>query len=187
MTHSSLGTHGATSEVDVDADFQIQMMASYYIVATLATIYLMMISLDSIAALKAYKPWKKFHSLFEQTLNSLLDTSLLFAISMLLACIYRFSSAARNPDGEDNTFIYSLVNAVTMSMFSVFPPLILQLKARRLRRRGIRAILWFLVIAFVITVTILYYRWRGPREISSFFDDKSRQENQINRHIDQSV
>lgn len=51
--------------------------------------------------------------------------SLLFAVSTLLACIYRFSLAARHPNGEDNTFIYSFVNAGTVSMFSVFPPLIL--------------------------------------------------------------
>lgn len=144
-----------------------------------------MIALDSFTVLKAYKPWRRSHSWFEQTLNTFLDASLLFSVSMLLAAIYRFSSAARHPDGDDNTFIYSLINAVTASMFSVFPPLILQLKSRKLRRRGIRSILWFLVIAFVITMTILYYRWRGPGAISRFFDDEAHLDNQIDRHIRQ--
>ncbi|KAH8753566.1 hypothetical protein F5883DRAFT_191208 [Diaporthe sp. PMI_573] len=151
----------------------IGMMASYYLVALLATIYTTVISLESLAVLKAYKPWRKFHSWFEQTINSFLDASLLFSISLLLASIYRFSAAARHPDDADNTFIYSLINAMTVSMFSVFPPLLLQFAARNLRRRGIRAICWFVVITFVITMTILYYRWRGPSIVSQFPDEES--------------
>lgn len=163
------------------------MMASYYLIALLTTVYTIVISLNSIVALKTYKPWRRFHGWFEQTLNTFLDASLLFSASMLLASIYRFSSAARDPGNGDNTFIYSLVNAVTVSMFSVFPPLILQLTARRLRRRGIRSILWFLVIAFVITMSILYYRWRGPGGIAEFFDDDTYLGTQAVRHVQQIV
>lgn len=163
------------------------MMASYYLVAFLATIYPIVIFLNSFAPFKAHKPWKTFHSWFEQTLNAFLDASLLFSISLLLAAIYRFSSASRNPNGEENTFIYSLINAVTVSMFAVFPPLILQSTARNLRRRGIRAILWFFVIVFVITVTILYYKWRGPDAILHFFNNESHLDDQINRHPGKAV
>lgn len=162
-------------------------MASYYLVAFLATIYPIVIVLNSFAPFKARKPWITFHSWFEQTLNAFLDASLLFSISLLLAAIYRFSSASRNPDGEENTFIYSLINAVTVSMFAVFPPLILQSTARNLRRRGIRAMLWFFVIAFVITVTILYYRWRGPDAILHFFNNESHLDEQIDRHPGKAV
>lgn len=161
------------------------MMASYYLIAVLTTVYTIVISLNSIMALKTCKPWRGFHGWFEQTLNTFLDASLLFSASMLLASIYRFSSAARDPENGDNTFLYSLVNAVTVSMFSIFPPLILQLTARRLRRRGIRSILWFLVIAFVITMTILYYRWRGPGVISGFFDNDTYLGTQASRHVQQ--
>lgn len=161
------------------------MMASYYLIALLTTIYTTVIIMNSTTALRTYKHWTKFHGWFEQTLNTYLDASLLFSASMLLASIYRFSSAARDPENGDNTFIYSLVNAVTVSMFSVFPPLVLQLTARRLRRRGIRSILWFLVIAFVITMTILYYRWRGPDGISGFFDNDAYLGTQATRHVQQ--
>lgn len=173
--------------LESDANCRNQMMASYFLVAILATTYFVVISLHSIKALNANKLWQKFHSVFEQTLNTFLDSSLIFSISMLLAAIYRFASAAQRPDGEDNTFVYYLVNTVTMSIFSVFPPMILQFTARRLRRRGIRAFLWFLVITFVITVTILYYRWRGPRAITRFFTDETRLNNLINFHIGQTL
>lgn len=162
-------------------------MASYYLIAFLATVYPVVIGLNSFPRFKASQSWKTFHSWFEQTLNAFLDASLLFSISMLLAAIYRFSSASRNPDGDDNTFIYSLINAVTVSMFSVFPPLMLQFTARNLRRRGIRALLWFLVIAFTISMTILYYIWRGPDAILSFFKDETHQNEQINRHLGKAV
>lgn len=173
--------------LESNADCRNQMMASYFIVAILATIYFVVISLNCMSALNANKLWQKFHGVFEQTLNTFLDSSLLFSISMLLAAIYRFASAARRPDGEDNTFVYYLINTVTISMFSVFPPLILQFTARRLRRRGIRAFLWFLVIAFVITITILYYRWRGPRAITRIFTDQARLKTLIDLHIGQSM
>lgn len=159
------------------------MMASYYLIAFLATLYPVVIGLNSLAPFRTRKLWKTFHSWFEQTINGFLDASLLFSISMLLACIYRFSSASRNPDGEDNTFVYSLINAVTVSMFTVFPPLMLQLTAHDLRRRGIRAVLWFLVIAFVITTTILYYKWRGPDPMLYFFQNEKHLNDQINRHL----
>lgn len=164
-----------------------QMMVSYYLVAFLATLYPIVISLDSVVPFKASKVWRRVHSWFEQTLNTFLDASLLFSISMLLAAIYRFSSAYRHPNGEDNTFIYSLINAVTVSMFSVFPPLILQSTAPELRRRILRAILWFLVIAFVITLTILYYIWRGPNPIIDFFLDGHHLDDQVNRHVGQYI
>lgn len=132
-------------------------MVSYYLVATLATLYVFVISLNSIKHLRAYKLWERLHGLFEKTLNLFLDASLLFSISMLLASIYRFTSAFKNPDNAHNTFIYSLYNAVIISIFTVFPPLMIQFPERKLRRGGIRAILWFLVIAFVITLTVLFY------------------------------
>lgn len=50
-------------------------------------------------------------------------------------------------------------------MFSAFPPLMLQFPARKVvRRQRIRAILWFLVIAFVITLTTFYYQIFGSKD-----------------------
>lgn len=173
------------------------MMISYYLVATLATLYAAVISLDSIATFvkerynprqkfhrlidqtpksiaafkNKYKPWHTLHSLFEQTLHTFLETSLLFSVSMLLAAIYRFISASEDPTREDNTFIYSQINVATVSIFSVFPPLVLHFSARRLRRERIRAILWFLVIAFMAILTVLYYKWRKNHPIYKYFED----------------
>lgn len=156
-------------------------MVSYYLLACMAIFYVSVMSLGR-EALHAWKPWTILHSLIQQTLNSFLDSALVFSTAMLLASIYRFASTDLNPDGEDNTFIYSLINAITMSMFSVFPPLILQLAARGLRRRRIRVILWFFVIGFTITLIVLFYEWRGPHRISKYFLDEDHTENQMTRH-----
>ncbi|KAG6358269.1 hypothetical protein INS49_014153 [Diaporthe citri] len=191
-TAADTAVHGCKREMcgflplEGDPDLAgIGMMASYYLIALLTTFYTIVISLNSIITLETYKHWKRFHGWFEQTLNTFLDASLLSSASMLLASIYRFSSAVRDPENGDNAFFYSLVNAVTVSMFSIFPPLTLQLTARRLRRRGIRSILWFLVIAFVITMTVLYYRWRGPGGISGFFENDTYLSTQATRHVQQ--
>lgn len=146
-------------------------MVSYYLVATLATLYVIIINLGSIDALKDHKHWKRLHSLFEGTLNAFLDASLLFSISMLLAAIYRFASDLKHPDHNENTFFYSLLNSLTLSMFSIFPPLVLHLMARGLRRKVTRAILWFLIIVFITALTFLYYKWRGTHSLSRFFDN----------------
>lgn len=145
----------------------------------------MVISLNSVKALQEYHTWTKVHTIFEKTLSLFLDTSLLFSISMLLAAIYRFSSAFQHPSREENTFMYSQLNAVTISLFSVLPPLLLQLLERRLRRKIIRAMLWFLVISFVTTLTILYQQWRGHDPISKNFADHIL--NMITEHAAQAV
>lgn len=160
------------------------MMVSYYLVATLATLYVIVLSLNSIKALQEYHPWTRVHTVFEKTLNTFLETSLLFSISMLLAAIYRFSSAFQHPGHDENTFMYSQLNAVTVSMFSVFPPVLLQFPERRLRRKRIRVILWFLVISFVTTLTVLYHQWRGYGPISKHFMDHLPE--MIRQHPDQA-
>lgn len=147
-------------------------MVSYYLVATLATLYVIVISLNSVKALQQCHPWTKVNTIFDETMNLFLDTSLLFSISMLLAAIYRLSSAFQHPGQDENTFMYSQLNAVTLSMFSVLPPLLLQFPERRLRRKHIRAILWFLVISLVTTLTVLYHQWRGYGPISKHFDNQ---------------
>lgn len=158
--------------VNSNTNGENQMMVSYYLVATLATLYVIILSLHSIKALREYDRWNKVHTIFEKTLNSFLETSLLFSISMLLAAIYRLSSAFQKPSGDENTFMYSQLNAITVSMFSVLPPLLLQFPGRRLRRKHIRAILWFLVISLATTMTVLYHQWRGYGPISKHFDNQ---------------
>jgi len=163
-------------------------MVSYYLVATLTTLYVIIINLGSINALKDHKHWKRLHNLFEGTLNVFLDASLLFSISMLLAAIYRFASDLMHPDHDENTFFYSMLNSLTLSMFSIFPPLILHLMAQGLRRKGTRAILWFLIIVFVTALTVLYYKWRGPHSLSKFFDNGGHTFELFNNdHYDQAL
>lgn len=135
------------------------MMISYYLVAALATVYVIIISLNSIKVLEECSLWRKLYKLFEQTKNLFLDASLLFSISVLLAAIYRFVSASQHPDRKDNTFLYSLVDAIIIPIFSVFPPLMLQFPARKERRNGIRAMLWFLVIGFATTLIVLSFTY----------------------------
>lgn len=144
-------------------------MATYYLVALLATLYPIVIGLTAFEFFKKRAAWQKIDGWFRQTLNSLLDASLLFSISMLLAAIYRFASALQNPNGDDNTFFYSLLNAATTALFLVFPPLILQLTAHDLRRKGVRILLWLLVVALVTTLTTLYYIWRGPARLGEYY------------------
>lgn len=173
-----------------------QMMISYYLVATLATLYVFFFSLNSINLFNECKPPKALRGLIEQTLslflneqmlNLFLDTSLLFSISMLLAAVYRFTSAFTHPDGSDNTFFYSRINAVTISLFSVFPPLMLQFPARKKQRKRIRAVLWFLVILFIIALTVLYYKWRGNSPLSKYFENDSNVDYELSHQWDQSL
>lgn len=164
------------------------MMISYYFVAALATLYVIIFSLDNINALNKYSAWKKLCHWFEQKLDKFLNTSLLFSISMLLAAIYRFISYLRHPNGVDeNTFFYSLTNAITVSIFTVFPPLILDIPERTQSKKVMRAILWFLVIILAMSVTGLYYKWRGPHPISEYFDNYAHQEDVFYDHWRQGV
>lgn len=102
--------------MNYNTDCVNQMMVSYYLIAALATLYVIVLSLDSIKplrppkalkALKEYKPWRKLNDLCKQSLNTILDASLLFSISMLLAAIYRFISAIRDPTATTLSSILS--------------------------------------------------------------------------------
>lgn len=161
-------------------------MISYYFIAALATLYVIVFSLDRISALNS--PWKRIRALLRNKLNLFLDTSLLFSIAMLLAAVYRFISHLRHPDGVDeNTFFYSLTNAITISIFTVFPPLILQFTERKQPPKVIRSILWFLVIILAMAITGLYYKWRGLHPISKYFDNNNNWRKVLNDHWKQAL
>lgn len=150
------------------------MMATYYLVALLATIYPIAICLSSLKALRHHPHWRTIDSWFCETLHFLLDASLLFSISLLIAAIYRCASAREDPSDEDNTFFYSLLNAVTTSLMMVFPPLVLQLTATHmgLRRKGVRVVLWGVLIALLGTVSVLYYKWRGMDRMGEYLSQR---------------
>lgn len=97
---------------------------------------------------------------FRETISSFLDASLIFAVAILVAAIYRFTSAFRDSDQLDNAFPPSLWNAIIVALLSVFPPLILQCTSSdSLRRKGLRVLLWFLVVVFTITSNVLFFIW----------------------------
>lgn len=81
-------------------------------------------------------------------------------MAVLVATTYRFSSAFKDSDQLDNAFSLSLWNAIIVALLSVFPALILQCTSgNTLRRKGLRLILWILVVFFTITSSILFFIW----------------------------
>lgn len=80
----------------------------------------------------------------------------MFAISVNIAAMTRWLAPLVHPN--DSHAFYGLLNSVFMSSFVVFPALALQSLTPGLapHRRGIRLLLWTLVVLFVAVVEALY-------------------------------
>lgn len=91
---------------------------------------------------------------FQESINTFLDASLIFAASMLGAALVRYASVIRTPTEKHSA--YELLGSVFMSAFSIFPALMLQAVTDGPRTHFIRHFLWFAVISFTIVVDVLY-------------------------------
>lgn len=137
----------------------VGVMVVYYLAAAFATMYFVLLAADQFEPFQAFehhhRRWNWVVGAFHETVNSFLDTGLIFCIAMLISGVYRHGSARLHPDKSHS--IYQLTNATYIGIFSIFPPLLLQIIAPNKRRRRIRATLWFLVIVMAVVMIALYF------------------------------
>lgn len=134
------------------------MMFTYYLIATLSTVYALILGSAAVGLFNKSSQQAKIVGWFRETISAFLDASLIFAVALLVAATYRFSSALKNPDQLENAFSPSLWNAIIVALLSVFPPLVLQCTSGdTLRRKDLRLLLWSLVAVFAITSSVLFF------------------------------
>ncbi|EFX04956.1 c6 zinc finger domain containing protein [Grosmannia clavigera kw1407] len=143
-----------------DADLAgIGMMFVYYLAAALATAYFVLLGADRLEPFKKtaclHGLWSHFIAAFDKSTDSFLDAALLFCISIQIAGTYRHTSARIHPDKTHS--LYWLTNATYMSLFTIFPPLMLQIASRDLKHKRVRLLFWLVVIAFTVTNIAMYY------------------------------
>ena len=99
-------------------------------------------------------------SAFRDSVGSFLDAALIFTASMLVSAVARYTSFIRHRNAGDldpnNFSLYQLIGAVAMSVYCVFPCLVLQTVAGDLRFRWLRLFLWTVVFALTIVVEVQY-------------------------------
>ena len=89
---------------------------------------------------------------FQESVNTFLDASLIFAAAMLGAAVVRHASFIRGTPYPS----YGMMGSVFMSAFSIFPAMILQAVADGPRKHWVRHLLWFTVIVSTIAADVLY-------------------------------
>lgn len=102
----------------------------------------------------------KVMSAFSDTVGTFLDAALLFAASILISAVLRYGLFVRymnagNIDPDDFSS-YRLVAAIAMSVYCVFPCIVLQTVAGDLRLRWLRLSLWTIVVTLTIAAQVLY-------------------------------
>lgn len=136
------------------------MMFTYYLIATMSTVYPLIFALHTLRLFTGSSRLARIADWFRETISGFLDASLIFAMAVVIAAMYRFVSAFRDPDQLDNAFAPSRWNAIIVALFSVFPPLILQCTSGdTLRRKGLRRLLWCLVVVFTAASSVLFFVW----------------------------
>lgn len=150
------------------------MMFTYYLIATMSTAYPLSLGSAAVGLFSKSSRQARIVGWFRETISGFLDASLIFAVALLVAATYRFSSALMDPDQLDNAFSPSLWNAIMVTLLSVSPPLILQCTSGdALRRKGLRILLWSLVAVFTITSSSLFFFWYRSLKLSGLPTDTS--------------
>lgn len=150
------------------------MMFTYYLMATMATVYPLILGSAAVGLFSKGSRQARIVGWFRETISGFLDASLIFAVALLVAATYRFSSALMDPEQLDNAFSPSRWNAIIVALLSVSPPLILQCTSGdALRRKGLRLLLWFLVVVFAITSSSLFFSWYRSLKLSGLPTDTS--------------
>ncbi|CAK7242544.1 MAG: hypothetical protein STHCBS139747_004039 [Sporothrix thermara] len=143
-----------------DADLAgVGVMVVYFLAAGLVTLYFALLAADKWEPFRDlerhHRRWKFFVGAFQETVGSFIDTGLLFAITTLVSGVYRHTSSRLHPDKTHS--IYQLTNATYIGVFSIFPPLLLQIITPTKRRRRIRVALWLLTIVLGVALIALYF------------------------------
>lgn len=135
-------------------------MFTYYLIATMSTVYPLIIGSAALGLFTKSSRQARIVGWFRETISGFLDASLIFAVAILVAAMYRFSSALRNSNQLDNAFSPLLWDAILVALLSVCPPLILRCTSGdTLRRKGLRLLMWSLVVVVTITTSILFFCW----------------------------
>ncbi|CAK7216381.1 hypothetical protein SCUCBS95973_002793 [Sporothrix curviconia] len=135
------------------------VMVVYYLAAVFVTLYFVLLAADKWEPFRNmehhHRRWKFLLGAFHETVNSFIDTGLIFSIAMLVAGVYRHGSTRLHPDKSHS--IYQLTNATYVGIFTIFPPVLLQIITPTKRRRRIRATLWFIAIHLAVALIALYF------------------------------
>ncbi|KAI0023393.1 hypothetical protein F4780DRAFT_78765 [Xylariomycetidae sp. FL0641] len=138
--------------------FGIGILVSYYILASLATLYFFVLAADRHWQLKTRKfsgfKLARLLSAFEESTTTFLQATLIFSIGQLSAAAFNFLNIRRNPDNEYT--IYGVGGGVLVSTFSIFPPLILQTVSGGIRGQWFQLAMWLAVIVLALDVEIRY-------------------------------
>ncbi|ORY59990.1 uncharacterized protein BCR38DRAFT_443533 [Pseudomassariella vexata] len=142
--------------LDVKGDADVTgtgMMGSYYTLAILSTIYFTVITMNQFGFVY-WLPGRTIAA-FTGSVETFLDSALVFAVSMAASTIFRYA-ALDHVANEDDLSSYRLIGSIFMCLFAVFPCLALQTVAEGLRDRTLRHALWFTLVALNITAGIKY-------------------------------
>jgi hypothetical protein len=153
----------------------IGMMVTYYMAASFATLYFAVVVSAVVSAFwarrrrgdgrghgyvsKKTKPMWRVMLGFSESLQTFVQSALIFSAAMLAAAIYRFSAVFRRP--EDPVSSYGLLASVFMSSFSIFVCLVLQSVADSLRGHVLEQIFWGIITVEAIAMNVLYRKLDG--------------------------
>ena len=135
----------------------------HFKVAALSTVYFLVLVIYKNRSAKNKKSVPKTNylvSAFSASVGSFLDAALIFTTSMLVSAVARYTSFIQHKEtnnlGPDFFWsLYQLIGAA-MSVYCVFPCLVLQTVAGDLRLRWLRLFLWTIVFALTIAVEVQY-------------------------------
>lgn len=134
--------------------------------AALSTVYFLVLVVNRV---RGDKSSSRIFAAFRDSANTFLDALLIFTASMLASTVSRYTSFDRHltlGDLDPDAFSsYQLIGAVALSVFCVFPCLVLQTVAGGIRVRTVsgerrirflRLFLWVVIVALTITVEVQY-------------------------------
>ncbi|KAK7751186.1 hypothetical protein SLS62_006870 [Diatrype stigma] len=134
--------------------------------AALSTVYFIILVINRF---RGDRLNSRFFVAFRDSANTFLDALLIFTCSILASTVYRYAAFdlhQKHDDLDPDSFSsYQLMGAVALSVFCVFPCIVLQtvsggLRVRtdsgKRRIRALRLLLWIIVVALTITVEVQY-------------------------------
>ncbi|KAI2631852.1 hypothetical protein GGR54DRAFT_627459 [Hypoxylon sp. NC1633] len=138
------------------------MLITYFVAAMLVTLYLGVLVLSRLEIFKRRYPASsktaRFVSGFEESINTFLDTALIFAFALVVATCFRLSQTiwqAHDPE-RGHWILYADIASIYMSNFSIFLPLLLQSVAPDLRLNWLRGLFWILIAIISIVNECLF-------------------------------
>ncbi|KAF2713433.1 hypothetical protein K504DRAFT_461957 [Pleomassaria siparia CBS 279.74] len=135
------------------------MLVSYFVQAILVTFYMIVLGLGRLkTSSRMFKNWPKYERVLvavQESTKSFLDASMLFCIVVLVASLYIFARAL----DDQNVLIttYAQFSSTLVSLFTLFPTLVLHSCAsNHLRRGGFRQCVWLFIGCLTIVVMALF-------------------------------